>query len=243
MSESHRFFIPPDWIQGDFARLQGPVVHQIAHVLRLAVGDTIALLDDSGWEYRARLDSLSGHSAAASIAEKRLVAEPRVRVSLYQGVLKADRFEMVLQKGTELGVSRLVPVLCQRCVALPSERKGGRWERIVREAAEQSGRGRLPMVSGPASFEHACQQVQGLSLMPWEEATGLSLRQALSESGRPDAINLFIGPEGGFGAEEVGLARSHGIVPVTLGKRILRAETAALAAVAAVMYELGEMEV
>lgn len=215
-------------------------------MLRLGRGDFIAVLDNSGREFLVQLESLEREEVVGRIEEVRQAGgEPGARITLYQGLLKGDKLEMVLQKGTELGVAGFVPVLCQRCVAaLPRKGKAGRWRRIIVEAAEQSRRGRLPTLHPTLPLAQACQEARGLSLLPWEGEAALGLRQALRE-GMPlalrEGVNLFIGPEGGFAPEEVELAQGYGIRPVTLGPRVLRAETAALAAVAAVLYEVGEM--
>jgi 16S rRNA (uracil1498-N3)-methyltransferase len=175
--------------------------------------------------------------------------EPRLSLTLYQSLLKGDRFEWVLQKGTELGVQAFVPVLSQRSVFADAERAGkklSRWQRILREAAEQSHRGRLPQLCAPTSFARACEESvenHQISLMPWEEAAGESLSGALRSADTPPrSVALLIGPEGGFDPQEAALAQGCGIRVVTLGPRILRAETAAVASVAIAMSALGEME-
>ena len=153
-----------------------------------------------------------------------------------------------MQKGTELGVSRFVPTICQRSVVSKVDDLAGkqaRWERIIKEAAEQSRRGKLPRLEPVLSFETALKeagqaaQPNSLLIMPWEEATGLTLKRVLAEA-EPHSIGVFIGPEGGFSAAEAALAREVGVRLVTLGPRILRAETAALAVCAAILYELEE---
>jgi 16S rRNA (uracil1498-N3)-methyltransferase len=165
-----------------------------------------------------------------------------------------------LQKGTELGIVEFVPLISQRCVIASLDdvnKKKSRWQRIVREAAEQSRRGRLPNLQPAMFFSQACERAKrtgGLSLMPWEEEKRVNLKlvfgreekkakgkMAPSFPPRPFSINLFIGPEGGFAFEEVLLAQRYGIVPISLGPRILRAETAGLVAVAAILYELGDL--
>jgi 16S rRNA (uracil1498-N3)-methyltransferase len=159
-------------------------------------------------------------------------------------LLKAQKFEWVLQKGTELGIAGFVPVLSSRSIIGSvqdvRDAKLERWQRIIAEAAEQSGRAVLPSLAGPMAFKPACQAAaqQGLALIPWEEERVYRLRQALDAS--PKHISLLIGPEGGFAAEEVATAREAGVVPVTLGPRILRAETAGLAAATAILYALGD---
>jgi len=182
--------------------------------------------------------------------------EPRTKVSLYQGVLKGSHFELVLQKGTELGIVEFVPLISQRCIIASLDdvnKKSSRWERIVQEAAEQSRRGRLPRLQSAMLFSQACERAKrtgGLSLIPWEEEKRVNLKLVFGKGGketkgkkglsfpsRPFSISLFIGPEGGFTFEEVTLAQRYSIVPITLGPRILRAETAGLVATAAILYE------
>jgi len=245
----HRFFIPPSCIKGTEATLAGDVAHQLARVLRARPGDRIILLDDSGWEYTVVLQYVSSHQARGTVESRlRSRGEPRVRVRLYAAVLKGDRFETVLQKGTELGVSVFSPVICARSVPRGRDWGAGRyqrWRRIVSEAAEQSHRGKTPLLEEPVDFVEACDSVEGPALVPWEEERECGLRQASGllqpKSSQRPVVSIFTGPEGGLTPEEVEYARSHGIIPVSLGNRILRAETAAIATVAVLMYELGEL--
>ena len=247
----HRFFIPPNCIEGESVILGDDVGHQLAAVLRARPGEQIVVLDDSGWEYIVTLERVSPRVVQGRIAE-RLPArgEPGVRIVLYQAVLKANKFDMVLQKGTELGVSRFVPVFCARSVPRDggkawSARRHERWRKIVSEAAEQSHRGRLPLVESAIDFSEACDAAEGLGLIPWEEEAETGLKEALGrlreDRGESPAVSILTGPEGGFTSQEVDYARTRGIVPVSLGSRILRAETAPVATVSAVLYELGEL--
>jgi 16S rRNA (uracil1498-N3)-methyltransferase len=251
----HRFFIQPEWVQGRAVTLDGAVVHQIRHVLRLRPGAHILVLDNSGWEWKVELTRVSKNGVEGLTQGKSLTSgEPRTKITLYQGVLKGNRFEFALQKGTEVGIVEFVPVVSSRCVIADVdavEKKLGRWRRIVLESAEQAHRGRLPVIRPPMLFAAACERARlrgGLSILPWEESdTSLKLLlqggdQAAETGSRPFSINLFIGPEGGFAAAEVTLAQGYGVRPVTLGPRILRAETAGLVAVAAILYELGDLE-
>jgi 16S rRNA (uracil1498-N3)-methyltransferase len=251
----HHFFVPPSWIQQNNVTISGPQAHQIAHVLRMRPGDSVTVLDNSGWEIETRLISVERHVVRGEIVRRRLsTAEPRTKIGLYQGVLRSKHFEFVLQKGTELGVVEFVPLIAERCVISDLdavEKKHDRWETIIQEAAEQCRRGRKPALRPAIMFPKACEAAKtsgGLSLIPWEEEGQASLRELLTQapsgtnqSWPPMTINLFIGPEGGFTAAEVDLARRYGLMPVTLGARILRAETASLAAVAAILYELGDL--
>ncbi len=247
----HRFFVSPELIEGSEVFFPSDLAHQLGRVLRLREGDRVLVLDNSGAEHVVELHSLAKRTAQGTIRETRPNRnEPRTHLSLFLGLLKGKKLDVVLQKGTELGVSRFVPVVTQRSVVNEvsdlSEAKVDRWEAIVREAAEQSERGRLPEISEPLFFDVALSEARasaGLSLIPWEEG-GTPLRQLLRGAGEatPTRVNLFIGPEGGFAADEVLSARAYGVQPVTLGPRILRAETAAIAAAAAVLYEFGEWE-
>ena len=252
----HRFFIPPQWIDGDRVVIEGRQVHQLRDVLRLAPGDHIVALDNSGWEYEVELGSLSPEHVEGVICSRNAaLTEPATRIVLYQALLKGNRFEIVLQKCTELGVSGFVPLLCERCVMGHlrdvTEGKMERWQRIIAEAAEQSRRGKLPFLQPVMFFQQACQQAKGLSLMAWEGEQAMGLR-ALLRSRRPRArkaserkpflVNIVIGPEGGFSQSEVEFARNCGLVPITMGERILRAETAGIAATSVVLYEFGDLD-
>lgn len=237
----HRFFVTD--IHDDQVVFSPEQVHQITAVLRLEPGQPIVALDNSGWEFEAVLVEVGRKRVTAVIQHKRLVTtEPASQLTLYQSLLKRDNFEWVLQKGTELGVSCFVPLITERTVArLPQ--KNDRWQRILTEAAEQSGRGRIPELAKPVALAQAVTDLSPnhVGLIPWEEAGEGSIKAYLTGK-RGTAVSLFIGPEGGFTADEITLARQNSIQPVTLGQRILRAETAAVAAITLTLYELGEMD-
>lgn len=257
----HRFFVSPDQLEADKVVITGPTVHQIRNVLRLGPGDAIVVLDNSGWEREVEIVEVGQEQIVGRVLSKTLATgEPRTKVSLYQSVLKGSHFEFVLQKGTELGIVEFVPLISQRCIISNLDdvnKKSDRWHRIIQEAAEQSKRGKLPRLESAMIFARACERAKrtgGLSLMPWEEETSVNLKQVFGREEkatkgkktlqfppRPFSINLFIGPEGGFTEEEVILAQRYGIVPITLGPRILRAETAGLVAAAVILYELGDL--
>ncbi len=242
----HRFFVPPDAVS-ERVRFDAAQAHQMRNVLRLRPGARVIALDGSGWEFVVELRVLRREEAVGVVCERRLNrAEPRVHLTLYQSLLKRERMEWVLQKGTELGVAAFVPVVSERCVATGVERVAGkrpRWERIIREAAEQSGRGRLPRLACPLTFDAACREsicTSEIALMPWVEAAEAGIGDELP--GEVTSLALLIGPEGGFAEGEVALAREAGVRLVSLGPRVLRAETAALAAVAVSLAALGEMQ-
>lgn len=247
----HRFFVSPETVAAGQIVLHGPIAHQICRVLRMRPGERVVLLDGSGQEFETELSLVRPERIEGQVLERRAArSEPCVRLCLYQAMLKANRFEFVLQKGTELGVAEFIPLITERAVVSRAgaiRKKRERWERIIREAAEQSGRGRLPGLRDPMPFDRACAHIRqsgGLFAMPWEEARlggGVALKTLLRQ---PDAssVHLIIGPEGGLTPAEAQMARDHGIPWVTMGSRVLRAETAALAAAVIVLHEMGDLE-
>ena len=251
----HRFFVAPKDISHDTLIIRDELLHQIKHVLRFQRDEQFVVLDNTGWEYHVRLSNVSNETAEAIVENRTLSpGEPLLEIILYQSLIKTSKFEFVLQKGTELGVSKFVPIICQRCVASETAKenshKFARWQKIVQEAAEQSGRGKLPVLLPPMAFERACATAQGLRLLAWEGEKQRSLKSAIINHTIPGMIqeskipllNLFIGPEGGFSISEVELAHAYDLVPISLGQRPLRAETAALVAISAILYELDELE-
>lgn len=241
-----RFFVPDGTLSGPEVNLHGDLAHRLARVLRLKRGDTVVLSEGGAVEYEVRLTDVSPKAVAAEIiAQRDAPAEPDVQVVLYQSLIRANRFDLVLEKGTEIGVARFVPLIPSRGQIQDDEASGNRmdrWHRVVVEAAEQSGRGRPPEVNPPAHFEEAVRSADGLRLFPWEGEGGEPLGSYLrSLSERPESVSLFIGPEGGFEAAEVDSARNEGLKLVTLGPRILRSETAGIVAAAIVLDALGEM--
>lgn len=244
----HRFFLPPGTLHAGATVALDGYAHQLHAVLRLQAGAPLLLLDDCGLEYSATLTAIGPRHAAALVSDGRPCAgEPRLNIALFAATLKADKFEWVLQKGTELGVRRFVPVVSRRSVARPASAlapKLPRWQSIVREAAEQAHRGRLPRVEAPVDFDTALKlAAPGLRLLAWEESSApLPLSPAILEAARADAeLSLLVGPEGGFDAAEVAQAEAAGWQVVSLGGRILRAETASLAAVSALLALAGEL--
>jgi 16S rRNA (uracil1498-N3)-methyltransferase len=249
--------VPPELLPGSRTgsatqvHLPEDVSHQVRTVLRLRGGARILVLDGLGWEYVVELVDLHGDRAAGRILERRqAMGEPRLFLTLYAALLKSQRLEWVLQKGTELGVSAFVPTVTERTVLRDVGRvrkKYARWERILREAAEQCRRGRVPHLSEPLSFGDACRVAaadHGRAFLPCVQEGGIGLAEAV-RAGPPwperPRLALLIGPEGGFHEDEVRLALQSGIHAVSLGPRTLRAETAALAAATIVMSEFGEL--
>lgn len=245
----NRFFISPDQIHGRRLALTGSQARQICSVLRMRETDHILVLDNRGWQYDVRLDAITSDLVTGDIiSREQAVGEPQTELTLFQALLKKDNFEWVLQKGTELGVARFVPLITQRCVVRQKTIKAAklqRWQRIISEAAEQSGRSRLPALSAPQTLSEALQSAAEYDrlLMPWELSTenGLLDDLRLLDSPPPLRIGILIGPEGGFSGEEIEEAGVVGVQAVTLGPRILRSETAAIVASALTLLALGDL--
>lgn len=244
MKNTFRFFVAAAALATDQVQIDDPALaHQLGRVLRLAPGARVLLLDGQGSSCEVELTALT-RTGLSGLVRTRTAAsgEPPLQLTVYLALMRPERFEWALQKCVELGAARLVPVSFAR--SLPADRadarKLERWQRIVREAAEQSCRGILPEVSSPLSFADACAQAAtaALPLLLWEGTAPL-LRERLRARLPVPTLSLLSGPEGGITAEELTAALEHGIMPVSLGPRLLRAETAPLAAVAAIMYELG----
>lgn len=249
----HRFFIAPELVKemGVYLSLPKELAHQVRDVLRLNLGEKLILLDNQGNEILATVEGSSRAGVIVQLLERHPGKQPSpIRIVLCQGLLKSARFEWILEKGTELGVAAFAPILCRRSTAGLEDagtNKILRWQRIIQEATEQCGRPTLPELLPIRPLSQALSEITpgSLAIMPWEEAEGRSLRDVLAGirvrvAGVviPQNILLFIGPEGGLTAEETTLARKHSVQVVTLGTRILRAETAALASVANVMFAL-----
>ena len=240
----NRFFISPDAISGNTVSIPDEVSAQIRKVLRLKEGTAVCFLDNQGNLYESRIHYITDKQLTAEVIDKRPAeGEPNVRVSLYIGLTQREKFEWILQKCTEAGVSRIIPMITERSLIRKTSDAAGkteRWEKILKEAAEQCGRGRIPEICQAVPFARAAEAGSraDLALFCWEEEKQKSLRQIIEpqkESIRE--VSLMIGPEGGFSAEEAELASINGWEAVTLGERIYRMETAAMAAVILVLYE------
>ncbi len=242
-----RFFVAPSVLADPLRVVLPPeVAGQVRAVLRLTVGDTITLLDGTGVEYRVTLTEVGRERVTGSLsATEQPTTEPRAHLTLCVGLLKAAKFEWVIQKGTELGVRSFVPVLCHRSVAeTVSAAKLDRWRTIATEAAEQSERTHVPTISAPSPLVESVAG-EGLRMIaalpsPAAEERPANMRAVLGGQ-RPALVRLFIGPEGGFSPEEMRLAQAAGVRAVTLGPRTLRAETAAIVAATLALDALGEL--
>lgn len=256
-----QFFLPPEAVTDKTFHLTGPEAFHISKVLRYREGQSLILFDGKGGRFEATIvkihpdGSVSGDVTATLTSSETHAA---VKLTVYQGLLKGGHWELVLEKGTEIGVSTFVPVLTPRTVVLMKEverakNKVERWKKIIFAATKQCGRGDLPELRSPVQFRDAIKEGQGngLTLLAWEGLSGAtaaeslrgSLREAVEKkTGKePMEVRLFIGPEGGFSEEEVELAESVGAIVFGLGPKTLRAETAAITAASIVLYEFGSL--
>ena len=245
----HRFFLEPTAIRGDEVAFPQDISRQISRVLRMSPGDTVTVLDNSGWEYSVTLSAVSAANSEGRIVRRREGrGEPATRLTLCQAMIRPERFELALQKCAELGVSEYIPVVARRSAPRHknvSANRRERWRRIIREAAEQSRRSRLPTLDDPRTLQDALELAPRPILIAWEGESRRSLKSEL-EIWRVAALNsgaasIFVGPEGGFDPGEIALARERGAQAIGLGNRILRSETAAVALTAIIMHELGEL--
>jgi len=247
----HRFFVAEENLRGKQVVFTGRQAHQIRNVLRMKSGDHVIVLDNIGYEYTVILTKVGRQDVTGEIVSKQQAqVEPNTQITLYQSLLAREKFEFVLQKCTEVGVEKFVPMITERSIVRRPDditpRKLSRWRNIIAEAAEQSGRGRIPQLDASVNFVDAVSRLSDFDccLIGSLAATGSSVREILrTGSTEPVAVALFIGPEGGFTDDEISDACSKGATAFSLGKRILRTETAAVVASAVILYELGELEV
>lgn len=241
------FFLAPDAVRGDTVTITGPLVRHIGGALRYQIGDRLAVADADGERCLIELTAV-GSAAIHAVIRRRLgpAPEPAVHLTLAQAVLKSPNIDLVFQKATELGVQRVVPLMTRRSVVrLKRERESrqlARWRAIVLEAAQQSERGRVPHVDPPKSLPGYLAEkgdANEARLLLWEDESILGLHDYLNANPSPRRATLLVGPEGGFDADEVRAARAAGFVAVSLGDAVLRAETAAPAALAILQYAWG----
>ena len=243
----NRFFVSPDRIAGKDIVFPADLTHQILHVLRLKDGDWVEVLDNRGQGFRVLLVFKEDESQVFGEIQEKIpvISEPSVKITLYFGLSNREKIEWIIQKGTEIGVSAFSPFISQRTLVRSSsisEKRRVRWERIVREAAEQSKRFRLPELNSPEALDTCfsiAQQLHDLNFIAWEGAPsdGQKLNEKLKDF-KGKTVGLFVGPEGGFSEGEVKRAQEAGFRVVSLGKRILRMETAAIVFPALVLFAL-----
>ncbi len=245
-----RFFTEPQNIKGDSIEIFEDSRH-IEKVLRMSCGDKILVFDGTGMEYTAELAAIEKNLCRATVISRSAsLSEPKTRITLFQGLPKSGKMELIVQKAVELGVSEIVPVVMERCVvkinsAAAGAEKAARWNKVSVEAAKQCGRGKVPLVCAPVSFDEAIRRMTELELavMPYEELGHegrLGLKDLLAANKSAVEIGVMVGPEGGFSEKEAEFAVEKGIHTVGLGKRILRTETVSGAILPVIMFDRDE---
>ena len=242
----HRFFVEPHQVAENTIRIEGTDVNHIKNVLRMKVGDVLQISDGHNQQYLCSILSMESTEVVVSIEETLATStELPSKLYLFQGLPKGDKMEFIIQKAVELGVYEIIPVATKRAVVKLDEKKAAkkveRWNSIAESGAKQSGRNVVPAVMDVMSYNEALAYAKKLDvvLIPYELAEGMEeTRQIVADIRQGQSVGIFIGPEGGFEVEEVERAKMQGILPVTLGKRILRTETAGLTMLSILMYHL-----
>lgn len=242
----HHFFVTPDQVKIPNIYIDGTDVNHIRNVLRMKIGEEVQISDGYNQKYLCRIESFEQEEVILTITDElQADAELPSKIYLFQGLPKSDKMELIVQKAVELGVYEVVPVITKRAVVKldvnKAAKKVERWNGIAMSAAKQSGRCLIPQIAEVMTYNQALEYASKLDivLIPYELAEGMEETRKMIESVQPgQSIGIFIGPEGGFETEEVDDAIAHGAKPITLGKRILRTETAGLACLSILMYHL-----
>ncbi len=234
-----RFFLSPRDFENDTVTITDPeLVHQFTRVLRLQVGALVILLDNTNTEYKAKITNIRRNTLALQVVERYLgKAEPRQKLTLYQALPKSPaKLEQIVQHGTEVGITRFVPLLTER-TEVQSLRNITRLKKIIRESAEQSERGILPELSEPVGLQELLKNPpEGVNLIGDSFGSPPLLATLLPKLQKAMLLNIFIGPEGGFSESEIKVSKKVGVLPCSLGPRILRTETAGVAVASAILF-------
>lgn len=242
----YHFFVTPQQISGDKIRIEGGDVNHMKNVLRMKLHEKAEISDGESRTYLCEVEAYEEDVAVLHILEEMEAdTEPASKLYLFQGLPKSDKMELIVQKAVELGVYQVIPVAMKRSVVRLDDKKAAkkadRWNSIAESAAKQAGRSRIPEVTMPLSYNEALKMAEELdvTLLPYELAGGMEVtREVIRQIKSGQSVGIFIGPEGGFEPEEVDAAVSMGAKVITLGRRILRTETAGLATLAVLMFEL-----
>jgi RNA methyltransferase, RsmE family len=241
----YHFFVSEEQINGENAYIEGSDVNHIANVLRMKPEEELLISVKGDWDYLCKIVDIETDRVNLKVLESMEQRELPVNITLLQGIPKSDKLEMIIQKAVELGVSEIIPVKTKRVVVKIDEKKVGtkvnRWNAIAESAAKQSKRSIIPKVHEPMSIDNALEIVKdfGVKLIPYENADGIDkTRKILDNMDKTKNIAVFIGPEGGFEESEVEMIKNSGFEVITLGKRILRTETAGLALLSNIMIRL-----
>ncbi|WP_110462035.1 16S rRNA (uracil(1498)-N(3))-methyltransferase [Ruminiclostridium sufflavum] len=243
-----RYFVSSTQILGNRITIIGEDYQHLKKVLRCEKGDVITVCCD-GFDYESEIYEVANDCILADIINKETnLTESELKVTLYQGLPKADKMDLIIQKCVELGVNAIVPVITERCISKintdkDAKNKVSRWQKIALEAAKQSDRGIVPKIFMPVRFSEAVELASksNLSVIPYEKESSTGFKAIVSKCFAVETASIFIGPEGGYTEQEIQLAESKGIKKLTLGPRILRTETAGIVALSLMMYELGDV--
>ncbi len=243
-----RFFVSPDSVKENEIEITGIDVNHIKNVLRMQAGERIEVCDGEGNDYVCVIKSLERDSVLLDIEEIHPSGtELKKKIYLFQGLPKSDKMELIIQKAVELGVYEIIPTVTSRCIvkidAKKEDKKIARWQQIAESAAKQSGRGIIPKIKAPMSLKEAFEYSKSIDtvLIPYEKSEGIdSARAILTKAGEGSSVAVFIGPEGGFEEKEIEFAENNGAYAITLGKRILRTETAGLCILSVLMMNFEE---
>jgi len=249
-----RFFIGDHSISGEKMIIRNPESRHIFNVLRLRVGDVINTFDGKGSEYVALIEKASALAIEARIIEeKKIDTEPSCGIVLFQGFLKSQKMDFVVEKCTEIGICKIIPLITERTIVEIKETYADkqmhnrlfRWGRIAQSASKQSGRLKVPEIMMPMTFNEALKEKTDLSFIAWELEKKKGIKQILANKDilKIKEIGIFIGPEGGFTKEEVGKAVHEGVMSVTLGQRILRSETSGMVMSAIILHEIESLKI
>ncbi len=241
---SIRVFVAFDKVKDNTAVIEGSDVNYIKNVMRLNVGDELTIMDSKSKEYSAKINSMQKNSILVDlIEEKKSQADPRLQITVAQGLPKNPKMDLIIQKSTELGVHQLIPVLCERSVIKlesgKADAKVARWQKIAKEAAEQSGGLAIPKIFPVMTFDKLIGTSESYDkcVMLWEMEKENTIKKFLQSNKGIKKLLVLIGPEGGFSHDEAEAAKNAGFQTVTIGNRILRTETAAIAVLSMIEYE------
>ena len=237
-----QFFVEPGQIQEQEAVITGKDVNHMKNVLRMRIGEQVRISDNEGGDFYCQIQDMDGQRIILKVLREAEDTEPNLKISLFQGLPKGDKMELVIQKAVELGVAEIIPVAMKNCVVKLDQKKAGskqaRWQAIAESAAKQSKRSIIPKIGQVMKFQEAAEYARTLDvrLLPYETQRGMEhTRQVLGSIPKGSSVGVFIGPEGGYDSQEIALVKEE-MEMISLGSRILRTETAGLCAVSMLLY-------
>ena len=240
-----KYFVEPENIKDNNIIITGEDVKHISTVLRAKLGDVLEVCNGCSEDFECKIKEISKEQIELEIVSKKpCYAEPKAKITLFQGLPKADKMELIIQKCVEIGIDKIVPVATERSVVKLNDKekikKVERWQKISLSAAKQSGRGIIPKIEDVISYNEAIKVAKTMqkAIIFYENEAKRELKEILKNI-KDEEIGIFIGPEGGFANEEINKAKTEGLETASLGERVLRTETAAVVATAILLYELG----